>query len=296
MRQFAQGFADHIAGAATSLCWCWQVTRADGVVMGFTDHDRPLSFGGVSFEAASGFAGTEIETSLGLSVDNMDVDGALSSEAITEADIAAGLYDDAEIILYRVNWQDVSQRAVIKRGNIGEVTHGELMFQAEFRGLAHRLNQTIGGTFQFGCRATLGDSQCGVDLSASSNTGTGTVTAVSERVFQASGLVSFSSDHFSRGALTWLTGPNAGHTAQVKRHRSEGGITELTLWRAPVEGIGAGDTFSITAGCPHTFEACKAKFNNGVNFRGFPHIPGNDFVLSYARKDEQENDGSAYVK
>ncbi|MBD8875439.1 DUF2163 domain-containing protein [Roseibium polysiphoniae] len=295
MRQFQSGFSDHLAQGATTLCWCWKVTRQDGVQMGFTDHDRPLFFGGVAFEAATGFSGTEIESSLGLAVDNMDVEGALSSDAIAEADIAAGLYDDAEIILFRVNWQDVASREIISRGNIGEVTRGEVTFQAEFRGLAHRLNQTIGRTFQFGCDAVLGDARCGVDLDTAANKGAGAVLAVTERVFQASGLDGFAHDHFSRGLLTWETGANAGQTIKVKTHRASDSLVELTLWRAPVEPIQPGDTFTVRAGCPHTFEACKAKFANADNFRGFPHMPGNDFVLSYAKQDEQENDGSAAV-
>ncbi|MEP1934946.1 MAG: DUF2163 domain-containing protein [Roseibium sp.] len=296
MRTFGTAFAAHIAGDATTLCWCWQVTRADGSMLGFTDHDRTLSFGGVTFEAASGFSGTEIESSLGLSVDNMEVEGALSSDAIREADIAAGLYDDAEIILFRVNWQDVAQRETIKRGNIGEVTRGELAFQAEFRGLAHRLQQTIGRTFQFGCDARLGDSRCGVDLESASNKGNGTIVDVAGLAITASGLGAFAADRFARGVLTWTTGANAGQKIKIKAHKAESGTVQLRLWRTPVAAMETGDTFTVRAGCPHTFDACKAKFNNHLNFRGFPHISGNDFVLSYARQDEQDNDGSAIVR
>ncbi|WP_150526811.1 DUF2163 domain-containing protein [Roseibium sediminis] len=296
MRQFETGFAGHIAGPATSLCWCWQVTRQDGLIFGFTDHDRALIFDGVTFEAASGFSGTEIESSLGLSVDNMDVEGALSSDAITESDIASGLYDDAAITLYRVNWQNVHERAVIKRGNIGEVTRGAIAFQAEFRGLAHKLQQTIGRTFQYGCDAALGDARCGVNLNAPDNKGTGTVATASGRTFQADGLSAFPHDRFSRGVLTWETGGNAGQKIKVKVHKSQGGTVELTLWREPVNPITPGDAFTVRAGCPHTFGACKVKFNNGANFRGFPHMPGNDFVMGYARQGEQENDGSPTAK
>jgi len=296
MRQFQTAFANHIAGPATTLCWCWQVTRTDGARLGFTDHDRALSFGGVTFEAASGFTGTEIESSLGLSVDNMDVEGALSSDAITENDIAAGLYDDAEIIVYRVNWQDVAQREIIKRGNIGEVSRGEVTFQAEFRGLAHKLNQTIGRTFQYGCDAVLGDDRCGVNVTAPENKGTGTVTAAAGRTFQASGLDGKSHDRFSLGLLTWQTGDNAGARVRVKAHKNQGGTVQLTLWRAPVQPVTPGDTFTVTAGCAHTFDACRDKFNNAANYRGFPHIPGNDFVLGYALQDEQKNDGSPIVR
>lgn len=295
MRRFQSGLAAHLAQGATTLCWCWKVTRQDGLQMGFTDHDRPLMFDGVTFAAATGFSGTEIESSLGLSVDNMDVEGALSSDAITEADIAAGLFDDAEIVLYRVNWQDVACREVIKRGNVGEVTRGEVTFQAEFRGLAHRLNQTIGRTFQYGCDAVLGDARCGVDLTTAANKGMGAVTAVADRVVQVSGLDGYAHDHFSRGLLTWGSGANTGQTVKVKAHKATGGSVELTLWRAPSEPVQPGDAFTVLAGCPHTFDACKAKFANAENFRGFPHIPGNSFILSYAKQDEQENDGSAYV-
>ena len=164
MRQFATGFADHIAQDCTTLCWCWEVTRQDGGKLGFTDHDRALDFGGVTFQATSGVIGSEIEASLGLSVDNMDFEGALSSDAITEADIAAGLYDDAEITLYRVNWQNTAQREIVKRGNVGETSRGELAFQAEFRGLAHRLNQTVGRTFQYGCDAGIGRRAVAVSI------------------------------------------------------------------------------------------------------------------------------------
>ena len=58
----------------TTLCWCWRLTRRDGVNMGFTDHDRDLQFDGTTFEAAAGFTASEIRRSVGLSVDNLEVD------------------------------------------------------------------------------------------------------------------------------------------------------------------------------------------------------------------------------
>lgn len=195
-----------------------------------------------------------------------------------------------------MNWQNVADRAVMKRGNIGEVTRGEFSFEAEFRGLAHRLQQTVGRTFQYGCDAVLGDARCGVNLEAPAYKGNGVVTAVKGRLFQASGLEGFADDHFSRGVLTWDTGPNAGQQIKVKVHKLGGGFAEFRLWREPVKPIAAGHGFTVRAGCPHTFDACKSKFNNGVNFRGFPHIPGNDFVLRVARQGSQENDGSPIVK
>ncbi len=45
-------------------------------------------------------------------------------------------------------------------------------------------------------------------------------------------------------------------------------------------GVVAGAGVPIT--CDKRFATCCNVFNNINNFRGFPHIPGNDFVLSYA--------------
>ncbi|KZL17529.1 DUF2163 domain-containing protein [Pseudovibrio sp. Ad37] len=297
MRQLNPALAEHLQGNCTTLCWCWRVTRRDGVKQGFTDHDRQLVFLGVVFEAAAGFTGTDVEANLGLAVNNMDVEGAFSSDKITESDIAAGLYDDAEIVLYRVNWQDTSQREVMQRGNIGEVSRGELAFNAEMRSLAHRLNQNTGRTYQYGCDAELGDSRCGVDLHAPENNGAGSVTAVKDRVFTCAGLGGFPADRFSWGQLHWNTGANKGARVKIKVHKlTEEGAAELTLWQAPVQPIAAGDSFDVFAGCAHTFAACKSKFANAVNYRGFPHMPGPDFILSYAEQDEQKNDGSSYIK
>jgi uncharacterized phage protein (TIGR02218 family) len=132
-------------------------------------------------------------------------------------------------------------------------------------------------------------------LSISASKASGMVALVNDRVFQVSGLDGFADDHFSRGTLTWGSGANAGQTVKVKLHRVNDGRNELTVWHRPVNAIQPGDAFTVRAGCPHTFSACQSKFSNGVNFRGFPHMPGNDFVLGYAVTGETDNDGSAIV-
>ena len=38
---------DHLKAGVTTVCQCWAVTRSDGTVLGFTDHDLPLVFGGI---------------------------------------------------------------------------------------------------------------------------------------------------------------------------------------------------------------------------------------------------------
>ena len=166
MKALSPELAAHLVSGTTTLCWCWRVARRDGVVMGFTDHDKALTFGGTTYEAASGFTASDIKDSLGLAVDNLEVTGALSSTTLTDGDLAAGRYDDARIEIYRVNWSDTSQRVLMRAGTLGEVTRGGGAFQAEIRGLAQALNQPVGRAYGHGCDADLGDARCTVSLAA----------------------------------------------------------------------------------------------------------------------------------
>jgi uncharacterized phage protein (TIGR02218 family) len=147
----------HLASGTTTLCHCWRVTLKSGEKLGFTDHDVALAFDGTTFEADAGFTASSIESSLGLSVDNLDVEGALQSAKLDETRLRAGDFDHAEIEIWRVNWQDVSQRVLLRKGHLGEVTYGEGAFKAEVRGLSHLLSQQKGRLYQYGCDAELGD-------------------------------------------------------------------------------------------------------------------------------------------
>ena len=200
---------------------------------------------------------------------------------LSEDDLVAGLFDNALIEIFRVNWQDADQRVLMRTGNLGEVSRGATHFKAEVRGLAHELQQPKGRIIQFACDADLGDQRCTVDLDVPAFKGTGAVTAVADqRTFTVSGLGSFAEDWFTRGLMTWTSGANAGRKAEAKLHSKRDGVVTLELWQAMAEEVGVGDAFTITAGCDKHFKTCKAKFDNSVNFRGFPHVPGIDFALA----------------
>jgi uncharacterized phage protein (TIGR02218 family) len=167
------------------------------------------------------------------------------------------------------------------------VRRGRLAFIAEVRSLAHVLNQTVGRTFQHACDAELGDARCGVDLEAPAFKGTGSVTTlVGDRSLIASGLAGFAAGWFALGRLTWTSGANAGRTAEVAGHDVVAGARRLTLLEAPVRPIVAGDDFIVRAGCDKRLETCRDRFANVVNFRGFPHIPGQDTVVRYPNRGD----------
>ena len=234
----------------------------------------------------AGSTASEVRSGSDLSVDAQDAEGVLTSDRITETDILDGRWDNAEVEVWRVNWQATSQRVLMRRGAIGQIRRGRLAFVAEVRSLAHLLGQTVGRTFQATCDAALGDARCGVDLEATAFKGTGAVVdLLRDRAFTASGLGDFTSGWFTFGTLEWTSGANTGRRTEALGHDVMDGIAVLILLEAPVRSISEGDDFSIRAGCDKRMETCGAKFANIVNFRGFPHIPGQDAVLRYATRD-----------
>lgn len=282
------GFQAHLDSGTTTLAWCWRITRTDGLVLGFTDHDRDLSFLSTTFESESGLTPTEIRANADLSVDAQEAMGALTSDRISETDIADGLWDNASVEVWRVNWKDTSQRSLRRAGSIGQIRRGRASFVAEVRSLSHLLGQTIGRTYQSTCDAAVGDGRCKVNLELSTFKGTGTVGSLSDvRTFTAPGIEGFAAGWFEAGLLTWTSGANAGRVAEVAIHTLSGGTATLTMLDVPIRDIAPGDGFTVKAGCDKSTATCAAKFSNTENFRGFPTIPPQETVLRYASTTDQ---------
>lgn len=161
MREISPQLLASIASGATTFCSCWRLTRRDGIVLGFTDHDRDISFEGAVFAAMSGLESSAFESSAGLSVGGAEVSGALSAQALSEADLSNGLFDGARVEVFRVDWSAPDNKVLLEAGVIGEVRRSEHAFTAELRSLAHELDQERGRLYQAGCDADVGDARCG---------------------------------------------------------------------------------------------------------------------------------------
>lgn len=295
MSVYPQALAEHLAGNVTTLCHCWRLTRKNGVAAGYTDHDRQLEVDGVVFEPESGFSASEARDTLGLATDTVDIEGALSSPGIREEDIAAGRYDGATVETLLVNWMQPLQFARLRTATIGKITRSDRRFVAELESLAHSLDVVRGRHVRRGCDAELGDQRCGFLLSQTGFHGAGTVLSVpGAGVIAVSGLDSFDSGWFSHGVLTWQTGPNAGRQVRIVSHQRKGSEVTISFWQETAPYPQAGDAFTVVAGCDKTFATCKAKFANATNFRGFPHLPGNDAGYAYVT-DGGKFDGGALV-
>ena len=230
MRDIPEALAAHLAQGATTLCRCWSLTRRDGVVLGFTDHDGPLFFDGISFAAVTGLEAAESAAELGFAIGGGEVSGALAAGGLNEADLARGLYDDAQVRVWLVNWSDVSQRVLLEAGFVGEIRRDDAGFAAEVRGLAKAFDEERGRLYMRACSADLGDARCGVALA----TVAASVASSDGRLgLTAPVLASYADGHFSGGRLVFTNGGNTGFTTEVKRHGAAGGLGALQLWQAP---------------------------------------------------------------
>jgi len=282
MKQISTQLAAHLASEVTTLAGCWKLTRRDSTVLGFTDHDQDIIMDGITYAASTGFTPSAVQNSGTLSVDNLDVEGMLISGSITEADILAGLYDFAEIEIFQVNYTDLTQGTLqLRRGWLGEVSLYKQQFIAEVRGLTQRLSQTIGELYSSSCRATLGDSRCKVDMMA--NTVTGSVFTSSSNLQFTDSARTEASDTFSFGTVTFTSGANNGISMEVKEYIYTSGLAgQLVLVLPMPYPILSGDSYSLTKGCDKTLTTCFLRFNNVVNFRGEPLVPGLDRMLETA--------------
>ena len=274
--------AARLSSGASTVARAWVLRRRDGTAMGFTDHDRDLRVDGVLCRAASGLGAGAVQASTGLSVDNTEVVGALSDDGLRAEDIRAGRWDGAETVAYLVDWRAPDAFEVLFRGSLGEITEGDGRFSAELRGLSEALNAVRGRVYHARCDAVLGDGRCRVDLGLP---GRIVETAIAEvgdggRVLRLVAGGAAQEQWYARGLLRFLDGPADGLEVPVKLDRAEGDGRRIELWVPPGAAPSAGDRVRVTTGCDKAMATCRDKFGNVANFRGFPHIPGDDWLLA----------------
>ncbi|MCF8708580.1 DUF2163 domain-containing protein [Rhizorhapis sp. SPR117] len=258
-----------------ALAFCWRLDRRDGVSLGLTSHDRDLVVGGFAYRAAPGMLPSAVSVGAGLDVDSMDVKGALTADAICEADLAAGRWDGAALRLYLTDWSAPGEMWLeLARGELGAVERSGDSFAAELRGPVALLDGPVAPETSPDCRAALGDRDCRIDLSK---------RRVRARVASVDGesvLVEgggLAAGAYGFGGLRWLDGANAGVSQMV----AGSDATHITLTDAPPFAVAAGALVELTQGCDKRLDTCSARFGNAVNFRGEPHLPGNDLLTRY---------------
>ena len=260
-------------GPLTSLAFCWRVERRDGAGCALTSADRAVDHDGVRFEAAPGMMPAAIVRKGGLDAGSGEVAGAVTSTALGAVDLAIGRWDGAAATLSAVDWSDPARAAMaLSQGEIGEVSVEGTAFTAELRGVAAQLDAPVCPVTSPTCRASFGDDQCRVDL-AGRRVRAAVIAVEGDRVT----LDRAAEGRFLFGQLRWLSGANCG-LRTVIWECSEADVRV----RGPAPAmVAAGDRVELREGCDKTITTCAARFSNVANFRGEPHVPGNDLLTRY---------------
>lgn len=287
MRSISAELEAHFQGKVLTLATCWKLKLSNGDMLGFTDNTADITFdlgdgdGDLLYQAATGYDRSAIKGEVSLDVGGLEVQGLLDSSAINAADLRAGLYDYAELWIFAVNYKDLTMGPYkIAAGRLGQVSLHGLLYVAQVETLVGQLQRPILRTYTPDCDADLGDSRCNFALTPTA----GTVLTVTDlRTFVANvGFAEPSLDFFNGGVLVWTSGPNNGRKIEVKKYTQASRTFELYL---PMPtAITVGNAFSVVAGCNKTFETCRTKFDNVLNFRGFPHVPNDDRRLRFPNR------------
>lgn len=258
---------------AASVAFCWRLDRRDGAGLGLTSHDLPLIVDGIRYEPAPGITPAAIRAELGLEPRSSEIHGSLSSEAISEADIAAGRWDGAWLELFAVDWENPEEEKLeLLAGELGQVASKDDAFEVDLLGVAAGLERPVGPVTSPDCRAELGDPRCRVDLA--NRRIRAIVTSASGHVIHLDQPVD---DRFRFGKIRFLGGAANGEQRTIL----EVGDHQLLLRSAPAGEVEAGTAVEIVEGCAKMLATCAGRFGNAANFRGEPHLPGNDLLTRY---------------
>jgi uncharacterized phage protein (TIGR02218 family) len=162
------------------------------------------------------------------------------------------------------------------------------------RGLSEGLNQVQGLVYQRACSAVLGDARCGVDLTRAGLSHQAPIVAGEDGVYRIAAATGFAEGWFARGRAVVMSGAAAGLVGLVKFDQTEGVVRRLDLWVDFARAPEVGDVIRLEAGCDKAAATCRDKFANFVNFRGFPHIPGDDWSTSYPVSGKANDGGSLF--
>ncbi len=278
MKQIPISLLEHYKQPEQTLAQIVKLTLRNGEVMGFTSFDKDILMGdGITYKAFSGMTPSAVSSTSQFNVDNLDIEGFLEDDRITEADLKYGKYDYADVIIAELNWADTPynwNKVNIKRvGKLGEVKIQDGKFVAEIRGLQQELTNKTGQLYQTTCRARFGDNRCGVNTDDFSELSSVNGLENNLRIYAD---LTAPNGYYNGGSILFTSGLNTNLVYEVKS--TWGNIIDLQIPANYL--IAVGDTFKIVRGCNKTIKTCTEIFNNSVNFRGEPYIPVSGEIIN----------------
>ncbi len=263
----------YFAAELDTVATWWRVYRRDGVTLGFTTHDRDLRFGGVLHRASPGIVPSAIRRTIGFEDDDSEVEGGLTHEDIGEDDLLAGRFDGACVETGVVNWE-TGKHTALHSGMIASISQEGGSFSAQIHSAKALLGTDPVPLTGPTCRARFCGPGCG--LNAAGHETLAKISAVDPET----GRVQVDAAEpalFAHGTLRFLDGSQTGLVMQILGLEGQ----DLLLDSGLHEGVEPGLRVRLRQGCDRTIATCAARFANAINFRGEPHLPGNDMLAQY---------------
>ena len=293
MRILSDQFQAHLGSDVTTLCHCWKIIRKDGFIIGFTDHDQDLLFNNIIYHSQPSIIFNSIDNSVNLTHIGSNLSGYISSDLITDDDIQNHLYDQASLETWLVNWNSLDQNCLLDISVFTRISQGDHSYNVEIKSCADMLDQNQGRLYQIECPLILGDSKCGVNLNDSKYSLSTTIVNIIDSHTLIISAQSYPAGWFSNGILS-LTHNSTTQSFIIRDHQQTDTTAIIILWD-DISGILHSNTLiTMTAGCNKSFNQCVSKFNNQANYRGFPHIPGLDILMSFANQNDIMDGGSLF--
>lgn len=265
--------ADILGQQLCAFAFCWRLERRDGVTIGLTSHDRALRVRGLDYSAAPGITPSAILRGGDPREDLAEVQGGISSAAISESDLDAGRWDGARAMLHLTEWTEPGVLWLeLACGTLGGATQSGQTYSVALQGLGGVLGRPVTPSTSPTCRATLGDALCAVDLRPLRR-----IATVEEVEGERLRVADLLPGVYAWGSVRWLTGACAGLQQMIADQSGD----VLTLAEPPPLPVAAGGRVALTQGCDRRIATCADRFGNAINFRGEPHLPGMDLLTRY---------------
>ncbi len=281
---------DHYQQDATTYCLLTRIRATDGTLYGFTDLDSNVEYDPATVDPFGtgddwgpldhvadngGFSAARLDSAADLTTDNTELEIVPEESGITARRLLAGLFDSAQVRIYRVNYMDLSMgHELVAAGLLDTARVSKNRGYHGFRSLSDLLKEPEYLAWKKTCPHVFGGAHCPKPF-----------VWVSGAVVSSSDSGSFvgddgTADHtYKPGVVQFLTGDNAGKEMDVRDN--VGGLVSLAL-DMPFP-IAVGDTYKIREDCSKVYDdadhGCLHHWgaaDRNLYFGGQPYIPTAD--------------------
>lgn len=273
--------ATHVAGYSHKLACLLRLDLKDGTVICLTDHNNELTCdlgdGAQTYSPNPGVSISDITLAAGFEASNFEAFGPVVAP-FTRVAVLGGRFRAAVVRLAFVNWETLDW-APVMRGKVGACRIEGDRWVLECRNAADAFNQTQGGVLSPYCRTWFGSPKCGVTRTPYETT-VAAVTSAGRFTVDLAG--DHADDFFNFGSVLFTSGALAG-TDEARILDYAGSSALVDLFEPMLQAPEVGDGVTLYRGCSKLLKSDDASvptclsWDNVVNFRGHPEVPGSRF-------------------